>query len=87
MFLNIPYDTEYEVTESEESSRKYTVTKTNDTGRIDDADIDVSFVNTLDVGVPTSADTRTQGTGWMLVVFAAAAGILLLWMKRRRYDD
>ena len=84
VFKDIPEGISYVVTEEE--VKDYVVTKTNDTGVMND-DIAVSFENNRDGGVPTASDTPSRMNMRLLIWFGLAClGMLLYLCRKRRFD-
>lgn len=79
-FKDLPAGIGYEVTESGAENDGYTVSSENASGVVK-ADVDVSFVNTKNVGIPTSSMTNT--IVMLLIVCIAICGVVYGVRKRR----
>lgn len=77
-FKDLPAGVGYEVTENGAENDGYTVSSENASGVVK-ADVDVSFVNTKNVGIPTSSMTNT--IVMLLIVCVAVCGV---WYGIRR---
>jgi hypothetical protein len=78
---DLPVGTSYEVKEDDYTSDGYTTTKTGDTGTISADGATVSFTNTKNVIVPTSADTLTRFPFW---VAGALGALVIIYFKKRQ---
>lgn len=79
-FKDLPAGIGYEVTESGAENDGYTVSSENASGVVK-ADVNVSFVNTKNVGIPTSFMTNT--IVMLLIVCIAVCGVVYGVRKRR----
>lgn len=79
-FKDLPAGIGYEVTESGAENDGYTVSSENASGVVK-TDVDVSFVNTKNIGIPTSSMTNT--IVMLLIVCIAICGVVYGVMKRR----
>ena len=79
-FKDLPAGIGYEVTESGAENDGYTVSSENASGVVK-ADVNVSFVNTKNVGIPTSSMTNT--IVMLLIVCIAVCGVVYGVRKRR----
>lgn len=79
-FKDLPAGIGYEVTESGAENDGYTVSSENASGVVK-ADVNVSFVNTKNVGIPTSSMTNT--IVMLLIVCIAICGVVYGVRKRR----
>lgn len=79
-FKDLPAGIGYEVTESGAENDGYTVNSENASGVVK-ADMDVSFVNTKNVGIPTSSMTNT--IVMLLIVCIAICGVVYGLKKRK----
>lgn len=79
-FKDLPAGIGYEVTESGAENDGYTVSSENASGVVN-ADVNVSFVNTKNVGIPTSSMTNT--IVMLLIVCIAVCGVVYGVRKRR----
>lgn len=79
-FKDLPAGIGYEVTESGAENDGYTVNSENASGIVK-ADMDVSFVNTKNVGIPTSSMTNT--IVMLLIVCIAICGVVYGLKKRK----
>ena len=79
-FKDLPAGIGYEVTENGAENDGYTVSSANASGVVK-ADVNVSFVNTKNVGIPTSSMTNT--IVMLLIVCIAVCGVVYGVRKRR----
>lgn len=79
-FKDLPAGIGYEVTESGAENDGYTVSSENASGVVK-TDVDVSFVNTKNIGIPTSSMTNT--IVMLLIVCIAICGVVYGVRKRR----
>lgn len=79
-FKDLPAGIGYEVTESGAENDGYTVSSENASGVVK-TNVDVSFVNTKNVGIPTSSMTNT--IVMLLIVCIAVCGVVYGVRKRR----
>lgn len=79
-FKDLPAGIGYEVTENGAENDGYTVSSANASGVVK-ADVNVSFVNTKNVGIPTSSMTNT--IVMLLIVCIAVCGVVYDVRKRR----
>lgn len=79
-FKDLPAGIGYEVTESGAENDGYTVSSENASGVVK-ADVDVSFINTKNVGIPTSSMTNT--IVMLLIACIAICGVVYGVRKRR----
>lgn len=79
-FKDLPIGIGYEVTESGAENDGYTVSSENASGVVK-ADVDVSFINTKNVGIPTSSMTNT--IVMLLIACIAICGVVYGVRKRR----
>lgn len=79
-FKDLPASIGYEVAESGAENDGYTVSSENASGVVK-ADVNVSFVNTKNVGIPTSSMTNT--IVMLLIVCIAVCGVVYGVRKRR----
>lgn len=79
-FKDLPAGIGYEVTESGAENDGYTVSSENASGVVK-ADVNVSFVNTKNVGIPMSSMTNT--IVMLLIVCIAVCGVVYGVRKRR----
>lgn len=79
-FKDLPAGIGYEVTESGAENDGYTVSSENTSGVVK-TDVDVSFINTKNVGIPTSSMTNT--IVMLIIVCIAICGVVYDVRKRR----
>lgn len=79
-FKDLPAGVGYEVIENGAENDGYTVSSENASGVVK-ADVDVSFVNTKNVGIPTSSMTNT--IVMLLIVCVAVCGVVYGVRKRK----
>lgn len=79
-FKDLPIGIGYEVTESGAENDGYTVSSENASGVVK-ADVDVSFINKKNVGIPTSSMTNT--IVMLLIACIAICGVVYGVRKRR----
>lgn len=79
-FKDLPAGIGYEVTESGAKNDGYTVSSENTSGVVK-TDVDVSFINTKNVGIPTSSMTNT--IVMLIIVCIAICGVVYDVRKRR----
>ena len=84
-FNGIPYGTSYEVTEDENSSQGYVVTADNSSGIFEGSDINVSFTNHRDSGVPTASDTPLDMNLRLLIWFVLAFVVTLIYILKKKF--
>ena len=80
IFTEMPSGAGYTITEPDAANDGYEITCKNESGTID-GDINVSFVNTKNVGVPTGAMTNTVTV--FFIVLISVFGIIMIVLKRR----
>ena len=81
IFNEMPAGVKYVITELDGESNGYAVESTNASGTVD-SDVEVSFTNTKNVGVPTGAMTNTGVIAG--VIMAGVIGIAVVMMRKRR---
>ncbi|SEI73351.1 T surface-antigen of pili [Sharpea azabuensis] len=78
----LPIGAHYEVTEDDYKSEGYITTKTdNYQGDVSLEGTEVTFTNTRNQIIPTSADTMTHMSFWLI---ASASAIVLVWILKRK---
>ncbi len=80
-FKDIPYGTQYEITEKDGTSSGYKVTSNNEKGTIDD-DIEVSFVNEKKATVPTLAAMNIVIPCALIIL--GIAGLIAMFIIKRK---
>lgn len=80
-FTNLPVGAKYEVKEDDYTTEGYVTTSTNNSGTVSTDNIDVTFTNTKNTIIPTSADTFTRASFWIVVALGAIA---IIYYKKRK---
>ena len=80
---DVPIDATYTVTEQSYAADGYTTTSTHPTGTIveDAASNNVTFMNTRNVSIPTSAHTSL---GFIMMIALAAGGLGIVLSKKKK---
>jgi len=82
VFGEVPFGLTYEVIETDGESAGYIVESANASGTLEEDDVTVTFTNTKDGTVPTSADINTKV--FLPFMLLAAAGMVWFFYHRRK---
>lgn len=85
VFNEMPAGVKYVITELDGESNGYTVESTNASGTLD-SDVEVSFTNTKNVGVPTAAMTNTGVIAGVVMAGVIGIAIAVMMKKRKRNE-
>ena len=82
----MPSGAKYVITELDGESNGYTVESKNASGTTD-KDVEVSFTNTRNVGVPTAAMTNTGVIAGVIIAGMIGIMIAVIAKRKRRRDE
>lgn len=86
VFNEMPAGAKYVITELDGESNGYTVESKNASGTTD-KDVEVSFTNTKNVGVPTAAMTNTGAIAGVIMAGMIGIMIAVIAKRKRRRDE